>query len=312
MTRYFLISLFLLISITSIAAQDDPVPKQISGGVLNGRALTLPKPAFPPAARAVGAAGAVTVQVLIDELGNVESATAINGHPLLRAVSVDAALRAKFSPTRLQGNPVKVAGVITYNFVGPLYPAKMGYTLAFAAETGRFDFGSHPKSFASQLPPEFAQEIAILKELTFENAVPKTEPVKPKVEPPSSRPKDPNRYTMIGPGISAATADKLDERSIGALRNLMASFSARLEPNETAVWSFELGQALGEFVAGYDDASKHASNLGKIESIVDRAPQSVNRISVQRLKNFVARAMTPDTDEKNSREQAQTLANLLY
>ena len=96
-----------------------PPPKQISGGVLNGKARSLPKPAYPPAARAVRAAGPVTVQVLIDENGNVVSASAVSGHPLLRAAAAGAARGAKFSPTMLSGQPVKVSGVITYNFVAP-------------------------------------------------------------------------------------------------------------------------------------------------------------------------------------------------
>lgn len=94
-----------------------PVPKQISGGVLNGKATSLPKPPYPPAARAVRASGAVSVQVLIDESGNVVSATAVSGHPLLRAAAVQAARGARFSPTMLSGQAVKVSGVITYNFV---------------------------------------------------------------------------------------------------------------------------------------------------------------------------------------------------
>ena len=92
-------------------------PKQISGGVLNGKATSLPKPPYPPAARAVRASGAVTVQVLIDESGSVVSASAVSGHPLLRAAAVQAARGARFSPTQLSGQPVKVSGVITYNFV---------------------------------------------------------------------------------------------------------------------------------------------------------------------------------------------------
>jgi TonB family protein len=93
------------------------VPKQISGGVLNGKATSLPKPPYPPAARAVRAAGAVSVQVLIDESGSVVSASAVSGHPLLRAAAVQAARGARFSPTMLSGQAVKVSGVITYNFV---------------------------------------------------------------------------------------------------------------------------------------------------------------------------------------------------
>lgn len=93
--------------------------KQLSGGVLNGKAVSLPKPTFPPAAKAVRAAGAVSVQVLIEESGDVFSAKAVSGHPLLRAASTFAACGAKFSPTKLEGNPVKVSGIITYNFVAP-------------------------------------------------------------------------------------------------------------------------------------------------------------------------------------------------
>jgi protein TonB len=92
-------------------------PKTISGGVLNGKAVSLPKPAYPAAARAVRASGAVQVQVLIDETGRVVSASAAGGHPLLQAAAVAAARGARFSPTLLSGQPVKVSGIITYNFV---------------------------------------------------------------------------------------------------------------------------------------------------------------------------------------------------
>jgi protein TonB len=59
----------------------------------------------------------VAVQVVVDEQGNVLSARAISGHPLLRAASEAAAREAKFTPTKLSGKPVKVSGVINYNFV---------------------------------------------------------------------------------------------------------------------------------------------------------------------------------------------------
>ena len=97
-------------------AKKEP-PKTISGGVLNGKATSLPKPPYPPAAKAVRAAGAVSVQVLISETGSVISASAVSGHPLLRPAAVSAARGARFSPTLLSGQPVKVSGVITYNFV---------------------------------------------------------------------------------------------------------------------------------------------------------------------------------------------------
>lgn len=91
-------------------------PTVISGGVLNGKAISLPKPAYPPTARAVGASGKVNVQVTIDEEGNVISAVAVSGHVLLRAAAAAAARASKFSPTKLAGVPVKVTGTIIYNF----------------------------------------------------------------------------------------------------------------------------------------------------------------------------------------------------
>lgn len=100
-----------------------PTPKDlkagriISGGVLNGKATSLPKPAYPPLAKQAGASGTVVVQVVVDEDGNVVTATAISGHPLLRPSAIAAAKSAKFSPTLLSGRPVRVSGVITYNFV---------------------------------------------------------------------------------------------------------------------------------------------------------------------------------------------------
>jgi periplasmic protein TonB len=93
-----------------------PKPPQ-SKGVVNGFAEYLPKPDYPPIAKAAHAFGLVKVQVLIDEQGNVTSAKAVSGHPLLQLAAQSAAKRARFKPTLLSGEPVKVTGVIDYNFV---------------------------------------------------------------------------------------------------------------------------------------------------------------------------------------------------
>ncbi|HKR58767.1 MAG TPA: TonB family protein [Pyrinomonadaceae bacterium] len=90
--------------------------RTISGGVLNSKAISLPQPAYPPIAKQVNASGTVVVQVLVDENGNVTTAHAVSGHPLLQASAVAAARKAKFTPTKLSGKPVKVRGVINYNF----------------------------------------------------------------------------------------------------------------------------------------------------------------------------------------------------
>lgn len=96
-----------------------PDLSKINGGVLNGKAISLPKPEYPPAAVAVRAEGAVLIQVTVDEEGNVIDAKAISGHPLLRQAAEIAAGEAKFSPTFQSGKAVKIIGVLTFDFVLP-------------------------------------------------------------------------------------------------------------------------------------------------------------------------------------------------
>ena len=324
-TSFLLIALLSVVSISGQEPQKDPsqtgskkdesaIPKQISGGVLNGKALSLPKPPYPPAARAVGASGPVSVQVLIDVNGDVLSATAVSGHPLLRAVAVEAAQQAKFSPTQLQGNPVKVSGIITYNFVGPLYPAKIGYILAFAERSGKFESGTNPKSLAAQLPPDWTQEREVLNGLTFEK--PATPVVSKMVPPPNAArptPNDTNRYTVIGSsGAANIGGESLDSRSISALRDLQPLFATRLEPNAAATFGFELGLALGELVAGTkDDGVPPPGTLEKIEALALRAPTSVNPTALQRVRDFITAARNPDV-VFDIRGHAQILSNYRY
>jgi TonB family protein len=101
---------------TDASSVDSRRTAPISGGVLNSKAISKPMPAYPQAAINERVQGLVTVKVLVDEEGKVISATAVGGHKLLFEAAVEAAKRARFSPTTLSGQPVKVSGVLTYNF----------------------------------------------------------------------------------------------------------------------------------------------------------------------------------------------------
>jgi protein TonB len=90
--------------------------RTVTGGVLNGKAVSKPLPSYPAEARAADVSGTVVVRITVDECGDVERAESVSGPALLREAATDAAYRSRFSPTRLGGEPVKVSGTITYNF----------------------------------------------------------------------------------------------------------------------------------------------------------------------------------------------------
>lgn len=93
-----------------------PLLKPVSGGVLNGKAISLPKPSYPIAAKNMRLSGQVVVEVVIDVNGKVISARAVSGPMLLQQAAVQVAYQARFSPTLVSDQPVKVVGTISYNF----------------------------------------------------------------------------------------------------------------------------------------------------------------------------------------------------
>ncbi|MBV8856806.1 MAG: TonB family protein [Acidobacteria bacterium] len=99
--------------VSDLLDEIDPV----KGIVLNGKAISKPAPSYPAEAKSGGIQGGVVVKVWVDETGAVTRLNAVCGHPVLAKASVEAARRARFSVTTLDGKPAKVTGYITYNFV---------------------------------------------------------------------------------------------------------------------------------------------------------------------------------------------------
>ena len=102
---------------TKTPATNTNTNRPVNVGQINGRAVRLPTPNYSAAARQARASGRVTVRVLVDENGNVLSASALSGHPLLRRSAEQAARRSKFRPVTRNGQRVKSTGTIAYNFV---------------------------------------------------------------------------------------------------------------------------------------------------------------------------------------------------
>ena len=140
------------------------IPKTISAGVVNGRAINLVRPEYPQSARMMNVYGFVNVQILIDETGSVVSAEAVSGHPLLRSASVKAALESRFYPITLSGEPVRVNGIIIYHFI----PNEWNWLEIGYAIHGNSSYYTIKRLF-DLFPTGYSDERQLLKQYLAEN-----------------------------------------------------------------------------------------------------------------------------------------------
>jgi len=238
-----ILSAFLVLFVTSqISAQtaqtsENKVPaKEISVGVVNGKAVSLPAPAYPPTAKAVNAGGPVSVQVIIDEEGNVIFAAAVSGHPLLRQVSVSAARQARFKPTLLSGEPVKVSGIVVYNFLSKLSWRQIGYELG-GAENQPFLPRDFPAGqIGAYFPEDWNEATTAIAKLSAKQRA-------------SYSGDDKGQLDLAG----GATVDiaSIDHKEI--LGFLRSSLENRLSSDPDGLWNLRLGLALGKIDARIND-----------------------------------------------------------
>jgi len=85
-------------------------------GVVDSKAVRKPPPSYTPALGSANVRGVVAVSVLVDLDGRVVWAQSINGHAHPRQAAREAACRARFAPTFVDGPPIYASGILTYKF----------------------------------------------------------------------------------------------------------------------------------------------------------------------------------------------------
>jgi protein TonB len=88
----------------------------VSIGSLLTKARRRESPNYPSNARSAGIRGVVTVFLLLNEKGDVETVERADGPALLQASAADAARRWKFNTTIINGQPVRVRGYLSFDF----------------------------------------------------------------------------------------------------------------------------------------------------------------------------------------------------
>ncbi len=89
---------------------------RVGANVKAPRQIYLVQPEYPPVAMQAHIRGAVVVDAVIDEHGNVVGARAVSGHPFLVAAALKAVLQWKYEPTLLNGTPFAVEMEVTVHF----------------------------------------------------------------------------------------------------------------------------------------------------------------------------------------------------
>ena len=265
----FLLLLALATTLNVFVSAQQPT-KTISGGVVNGKAVNLPTPAYPAAAKAVGAQGSVNVQVLIDESGSVVSANAVSGHPLLRSATEKAAIQATFRPTLLSGKPVKVSGVISYNFVLP------------KTDSAGSEPGSGQRTVDSTPPQETGENMSVVDVIGISASLQMLHSIAmdDRMEAVSNlmyrnlvyelgNEELPGEFALLN---EIETATK--ERRLEFIRLLIAKLKADV-PNENAS-EIALGEQLGDLLG----ESLKRTSLGNIDN-------SRTKIGIMKLKDLV-------------------------
>lgn len=298
-----IVSILLINFSIGLAQTPTETPKTISGGVVNGKARSLPKPVYPAAARAVGASGVVNVQVTIDENGEVISASAVSGHPLLRQAAEQAARTAKFSPTLLQGQPVRVIGVIVYNFVAAMTFTQIGYELSLAEKSLSLN-KYQISSIGGNFPKDWEEVTENLNKLRLylaeKNEKPKSSQ---QITPPNTNadkfPAPQGIRTVIGIsgiGVSGNENYALDSDAVEIVKQLQSDIANRLSSDENRLWSFNLGKILGKLQAEIDNAEKTQANITELNQLNINAPTGISESILTKIKDVI------DASQQNASE----------
>lgn len=97
---------------------EDKTPKEkiITRGWLNSQVLAPVKPIYPTGLKGKETKAQVDVRIVTDTAGNVISAEIIRGPSEFHKAATEAAMKAKFGPVTLSGQPVKTSGWLSIVF----------------------------------------------------------------------------------------------------------------------------------------------------------------------------------------------------
>ncbi len=299
----FVLSLFIFGAGNALSQNPAPVLKDNSveseetykigdvRGNIKRKAVLLPKPPFPREALEAGADGIVKIEVVIDAEGNVVSAKAISGHPLLFATAEETARKTKFRRIETPDQNVKETGIITYNFAIEKFGwTKIGYDLAVIQKAPTLRPFNVPR-IAKAFQPEWTDEREILNKLAEMRRI--------EIETQTPFSDKPGFIRQTAPNSSGAMQSSIKgefrvtspnpptSERIAFAQNLTASLQSRLASDESNLWRFNLGINLAKTfeVARNPNESRNAAQI--LKQSAENAPSGISAESLTALRKLI-------------------------
>ena len=242
----------------------------------------LPKPTYTDEAKKNKDFGKVEVKVTIDESGNVISAEAKSGPETLRVSAENAALKSKFKPTLLAGNPVKVTGIIVYNFILPKTNWFLIGLSLFQIQKFATLKDYYPSVISDKIKPEWTIEKEKLESL---------EKLK-KAESES----DKNFSSIL---VSSLAKD------------LTSLFKEKLSDDIPALETFSFGVAFAESIGKFKDDANRPALIENINQNLKLLPSDISVDFKSKIEEIISILNRPTFDKKNRDDLVNTYTKLL-
>jgi len=99
-----------------IYASVDPAQVRVGGDIKEPKKIKDVKPVYPETAKATNIQGIMIIEIIIGTDGSVNEAKVLRPVPELDRAAIDAVMQWKYTPTLLNGEPVKVIMTVTVTF----------------------------------------------------------------------------------------------------------------------------------------------------------------------------------------------------
>lgn len=260
---------------------------EITGKIGGAKAILLPKPIYPLEAKEAGAEGKVKIEIEIDEGGNVVAAKAVSGHSTFYDAAQNAALRAKFSVPKIDGQGTKVSGFLNYNFyIEPPNWFKVGYDVGLLGKSPLLAYFPVP-IIKKAFKPEWETENALLDKLQEIKVAEKLLITRMSKDKPTLVTEKTSDSSFSSLQMQVFSPVQNNQQKIELAEKLLETLPLRLANDEANLWKFNLGMAFVKLQENFLNPNSRQSSVEFLQPFLQNAPADVSTEYLEQLKVII-------------------------